>query len=58
MGDDDDPKNKHTSEEFIYRISVVDAVLDGHTYRVNNKKYKNKTGKEIIVTQNGQNFII
>ncbi len=53
MGDDDDPKNKHTSEELIYHISGVDAVLDGHTHRVYNKKYKDKTGKETIVTQTG-----
>ena len=39
------------SEALLRNIEGVDAIIDGHSHQVYNKTSKNKTGKDIIITQ-------
>ena len=41
------------SEALLRNIEGVDAIIDGHSHEVYNKTSKDKTGKDIIITQTG-----
>ena len=41
------------SEALLRNIEGVDAIIDGHSHQVYNKTSKDKTGKDIIITQTG-----
>jgi len=46
-------QEEFSSEALLRNIEGVDAIIDGHSHQVYNKTSKDKTGKDIIITQTG-----
>ena len=51
-----DYKDEYITEDLIYNLEGVDAILDGHTHAIYKTTSKDKKGKDILINQVGTNL--